>query len=218
MDLKQIPAMSTKEVHDYLNALGRAWLGKGVAVELGSWFGATATPLLTGLVKANYNLPAYFYDRWQANITEVAKAKRFGVKIKEGQNLLPFFRTNVLTSGIPESLLNFNKGNIWQTLLEWPYGPIEYCIFDAPKRTPIFIRVLKILGPSFIPGVTVLGLLDYTFYLSKTGKKRELFKVQERFINKYHEAFTLIKSWPGDCSCYFFRYEGGLDWSEVDIV
>ncbi|MBU0929950.1 MAG: hypothetical protein KJ623_02670, partial [Nanoarchaeota archaeon] len=38
------------------------WTGKGVAIELGSWLGATAVPLLTGLITAGYDKPFYAFN------------------------------------------------------------------------------------------------------------------------------------------------------------
>jgi len=67
---EQIPAMTPEHVHDYLTKIGAGWTGEGVAVELGSWFGATAFYLLQGLVFAGYNKPFYCYDRWKANKEE----------------------------------------------------------------------------------------------------------------------------------------------------
>ena len=58
-----IPEMTPPYVHDYLRQLGREWTGQGVAIELGSWLGASAIPLLEGLVEAGYDRPFYCFDK-----------------------------------------------------------------------------------------------------------------------------------------------------------
>ena len=202
--MNNIPAMTPERTHDYLREIGRHWTGQGVAIELGSWFGATAVPLAQGLVEAGYDRTFYCYDRWHANEAEVDKAKKQGVKISVGQNLEPLFLKNILpiypnVKTVRGSIIN---------KLRWKEGRIEICILDAAKRNPDFAHVIRQLSPHWIPGVTVLGLLDYYFYRKCTGKKRIACMVQERFINANKDSFSLSKAWP-ECTNVFFRYEGG---------
>jgi hypothetical protein len=204
--VNKIPAMTPDFVHEYLEEIGRGWSRQGCAVELGSWLGATAAALLKGLVQAEYDRPMYCYDRWQANRPEAEKAARQGVKVKEGQDLRPIFQDNV--HRVYRNVWAI-KGNIGK--MKWIGVPIEICLFDAPKRNPVFSHAVKQLSPWWVPGVTILGLLDYTFYdrYELDPRKRELFKIAYKFINRQPECFTFLKSWPGKCSCAFFRFEGG---------
>ncbi len=210
-----IPAMTPSWVHDYLRRIGASWQGKGVAIELGSWLGATAVPLLEGLREAGYNKPFYAYDRWEANREQVRKAREQGVKITNKQDLLPLFQDNVLNDDIR---VFCQKGNISGTL-KWPSNtPVEICLFDAPKQNPIFEHAVRQLGPSFIPDVTVWGLLDYYWHRDRpTEKKREAARVPVRFINRYHQNFSLMAEWGHSCACAFFRYRGGVDWENVEV-
>lgn len=203
--MTNVPAMTPTCVHSYLYEIGTQWSGKGVAVELGSWLGATAIPLVTGLKKAGYDRPFYCYDRWKANAEEVQKAKAQGLEIKEGQNLFPLFLDNV--SAHYNNIQAF-RGPITDTL-KWHGEPIEICIFDAPKRDPVFSYAMRQVAPSFIPGVTVLGLLDFYFYRRCEGKKREACKVPVRFIERNGDCFIPVAQWPDKCSCVFFKYMGG---------
>ena len=84
-----VPAMTPTVVHDYLARLGEEWSGRGVAVELGSWLGGTAVPLLRGLERAGYDRPFYAYDRWEATEDEVRKAVQQGTKILSGARSPP---------------------------------------------------------------------------------------------------------------------------------
>lgn len=202
---KDIPAMTPTVVHRYLREIGSKWTGKGVAVELGSWLGATAVSLLEGLVEAGYDRPFFAYDIWQANEEQVKKAADQGVEIEVGENLLPIFMQNV-TKVYPTSKIIANRGFISETIRTYPKYPIEICLFDAPKREPVFSNAVNALKPYWIPDVTVLGLLDYYFYKSKQGEKRELFRAPVRFIEEHENNFEKIAEWPDKCSCVFFKY------------
>ena len=202
----KIPSMTPRVVHDYLYLTGTEWTGKGTAVELGSWLGASAAPLLTGLVEAGYNLPFYCYDMWEANTAQVSKANKAKVKIKDKQDILPLFLNNI-TSIYPD--IKPTKGTISSTILEYPKDPIEICLFDAPKREPTFSNAMRGVLPYFIPGVTVLGLLDYYFYKYKSGKKREYAMAPVLFMEKFGGHFMVLQEWPdqGELhSCVFFKY------------
>ncbi len=204
---KKVPAMSPTIVHDYLREVGRAWCQQGVAIELGSWLGATAMPLLEGLVEAGYDRPFYAYDRWEANKAEVQKAAIGGVHVHVGQNLLPICKDNLLQI---YGNLRMYRGTIPAILKNYPGDPIEICIFDAPKNNPVFSGAIERLSPYWIPGVTVLGLLDYYFYKNRSGEKRSESLAPVRFIESHPNSFTKLAEWPGQTSSVFFRYEKKL--------
>jgi hypothetical protein len=200
----KIPEMTPESVHTYLREIGSQWTGQGVAIELGSWLGASAVPLLEGLVKAGYNLPFYSYDKWRSNGAQMEKSRDQGVQLTMFQNLLPIFMSNV--TPIYQNVIA-TRGNISETIKKYNGDPIEICIFDAPKREPVFGDAIKALKDHWIPGVTILGLLDYHFYQYHEGKEREDFLAPVRFIDAHKDNFIPIKEWPlHECSCMFFKY------------
>ena len=203
--MMSIPTMTPPIVHDYLYEIGQQWTGQGVVVELGSWMGASAVPLLQGLVVAGYDRTFYAYDRWRANESEAEKAKAQGLKIKPAQDLLPIFLENV--HAVYGDIKAY-KGGIIENL-KWHGEKIEICIFDAPKRNPTFRHAVQQLSPYWIPNVTILGLLDYYFYKSCNGKKKEACKVQGKFIEYNKRKFSMLAHWPEQCECAFFKYKGG---------
>jgi hypothetical protein len=204
--VKTIPAMTPPVVHDYLTELGKQWTGQGVAVELGSWLGATAAALLRGLMKAEpaYDRPFYAFDRWKASTGEVVKARSFetisspGI-LYFGQDLLPLFLKNVRYSR-----MRTFQGSIQETITQYPGDPIEICLFDAPKHNPLFIQCIRALSPYWIPGVTVLGLLDYYAYRKRPEK--QTLKAPVRLIENNPGCFEKLVEWPDECSCVFFKY------------
>jgi hypothetical protein len=200
----KIPEMTPEVVHDYLREIGSQWSGQGVAIELGSWLGASAAPLLEGLVKAGYKLPFYCYDKWRSNSEQMVKSKDQGVKLEFNQNLLPIFMNNV--TPIYSNIIA-TRGNISENIKKYSGGPIEFCIFDAPKREPVFGDSVRALKDHWIPGVTILGLLDYYFYEYHEGKERDSFLAPVRFIERNKDCFVKLKEWPLNvCSCVFFKY------------
>ena len=199
----KIPNMIAVSVQDYLYEIGRAWSGQGVAIELGSWCGGSSVPLLTGLVEAGYDRPFYAYDRWKTNVEEVGKLKKYEIQAEVGQDLLPIFERNV--RAVYNNIVAV-KGRIENEIGRYSGDRIEICIFDAPKKNPVFSKAVEVLSPYWIPGVTILGLLDYNFYLKFKGGKRENFKAPVQFMEQYGDHFEQLKSFWPNTSCVFFRY------------
>jgi len=200
----KIPEMTPESVHDYLREIGSQWSGQGVAIELGSWLGASAVPLLEGLVKAGYNLPFYSYDKWRANGEQMEKSRDQGVRLQMNQDLHSIFMENV---AMVYPNIKAIKGSISVNIKKYCGDPIEICIFDAPKREPVFGDSISALKDHWIPGVTTLGLLDYYFYKQYEGKDRDDFLAPVRFIERNKDSFVKIKEWPvNECSCVFFKY------------
>jgi len=212
---KGIPAMTPPEVHEYLNEIGCGWTGQGVAMEAGCWLGATSVALLEGLVEAGYDKPYWAFDRWLSNASEVYKAREQGVILSLHQNLKPIFLKN--TEAIYKSIFPV-QGKIPRVLNLFIEEPIEMCMFDAPKRNPIFHDSIHMLLPHFIPGVTILGLMDYYFYRSRRDIQKNgdwaKFLAPVKFIDTYSEHFTMLREFPEKGSCVFFRYEKLISWKQ----
>lgn len=203
-----IPAMTSPKVHDYLTKIGEnEWYG-GVAVELGCWLGGSSAPLLKGLVHAGYDKPFYAFEKWVVAREQVWKANSQGVKLIEGQDTLPIYLRNVYQ--YYDSFKTF-KGGMPGTLSQYPGDPIDICIFDAPKKEPIFSGCLKALEKYFTPKITILGLLDYDFYKRHEGDKRKAFRAPVEFMEKHGDSFSELKRWD-DEAVVFFRYESKIKW------
>lgn len=197
-----IPTMTTKVVHEYLEEIGRQWIGQGVAMELGCFMGASSVPLLRGLVKAGYNKAFWAFDRWRANEQQVGMAEEYGIKLAEGDSVLSYYINN--TTEIYSDIVG-KQGGIPNILTKYCGDPIEICILDAPKKNPVFINTIKALHKYWIPGTTILGLLDYEFYKRKVGPLREVLKASVRFMEEHKDSFELIKQWDNECP-RFYKY------------
>lgn len=201
-----IPEMTSETVHDYLRQIGSQWTGQGTAMELGCWLGASSFPLLQGLVSAGYNLPYYCYDKWKANEQQIGIAQEWGIKLRDKQDLQPLFERFVCP--VYNNVV-CHRGRVEQEILKYKGGKIEICLFDAPKRNPVFNISARKVTLHFIPGVTIWGLLDYNFYKKHTGKEREELLAPVRFMEDNEKCFEKIMEWGDHCSCVFFRYKGG---------
>ena len=203
--LADIPTMSPTSALEYLHEVGSHWSGKGVAVECGSWLGATCAALAAGLVQAGYDRSIYCYDRWKATHREVAKAgRKVGLAIRRGDNLEPIFRTYV--NPIYAKLETF-RGKIEKA--RWVGEPIEVFLLDAAKHEPAFTRTLRIFGPSWIPGTTVVGFLDFYYYHKIRGWRQRMFRCQERFVEKHAGSFERLHEIGTNA---FFRYTKPIAW------
>ncbi|OFY64766.1 MAG: hypothetical protein A2Y71_06245 [Bacteroidetes bacterium RBG_13_42_15] len=195
--------MTPPVVLDYLRDIGRQWTGHGVAVELGSWLGATAVALLEGLVEVGYNRPFYCFDKWMANDEQVRKAQAAGVEIQYRQDLLPLFLENV--KPVYNNIVPI-KGRIPDKLRQYSGEPIEILLFDAPKREPVFTRAVNALRPFWIDGM-VWGLMDYNFWQSReTDLEQEIYQAPVRWMNKHKGEFELMSDWSEESSSVFYRY------------
>ena len=200
-----IPSMTPPVVQDYIYDVGTQWTGQGVCIELGCWMGATSVPLLTGLVEAGYNRTYWAFDKWMANGSEIQKAVDQGLPVSLNQTLLPIYKSNVVKV---YNKVKTVQGKLPKTLGTFDNSIIEICLFDAPKRTPIFEQCIARLLPHFIPGVTVLALLDYDFYKSrrKSGENWQPYMAPVKFIERHHNHFEKMSEWPEQTSGVFFKY------------
>jgi hypothetical protein len=203
-----IPAMTPGFVHEYLRELGVNWTGKGVAMELGCWLGASSLALLEGLQQSGYDKPFYAFDKWVVNPEQAEKAKLFGVYLSNKQDSRLMYLQNVKRKSGYKNIKTF-KGLIPNSIPD-SLPNVEICIFDAPKRNPTFINSIKKLYQNWIPGVTIIGLLDFYFYKRGGQDRGETYKAPVNFMDEYSDNFTLIKDWDGHCSCAFFKYEKQL--------
>ena len=153
-----IPSMGGGQMADFLYATGKALRGVGCVVECGSWLGASVAPVAAGLRDAGSTAAIHCYDRWRATKEEVRKAAAQGVELFEGQDLLPLFKENVLAI-YPHVVCH--QG--WTREATWRDDPIELYIDDCNKDPEDFHHALATFGPAWIPGQTIVVLMDFEF-------------------------------------------------------
>ena len=64
--------------------------------------------------------------------------------------------------------------------------------------------------------MTVLGLMDYYFYLNRRNDQLkpdwEKFLAPVRFMEKHKKNFTELEDFKENGTCKFFRYEKPISW------
>jgi len=194
-----IPSMTGPATHQALETTGRDWRGDGVAVECGSWLGASAVALLTGLTAAGYDRPFYAFDRWSANRSQVEKARAAGVTISVGQDLRPLFFANVgpVYGNIIATSCELSR-------MEWNGPEVEILVLDAAKRGQAFENVMAQFGGWLVDRATV-ALLDYHYWRKLPIAIANSFRNQERWVQARADRFTWEWDIPGESGAVF-RY------------
>jgi hypothetical protein len=184
----QIPSMGGKEIGGFLRAAAREAPANSAIVEVGSWLGAGTAQFALGVRerRSNGSIRIQCYDRWEATKPEVEKAARKGpVSLQPGQDTLPLVIDALVPFNVP---ISFVKGDVADAT--WDEEPISVYLDDAAKIPSRFFHVLKTFGPAWIPGVTLLVLMDY-HYWKKTGSAEH--KCQTNFVENYREHFEPVE-------------------------
>jgi hypothetical protein len=145
---------------------------------------------------------------WKVNDEQVEKAAAQGVKLNLHQNSIDIYLENV--NAVYDDVRAV-RGEMPGSLKSFVPEEIGILVLDVPKKDPVFIDCMKTLLPYCIPGVTVIGLLDYYFYKrTPTGKTQRAMMAPVDFMHENGAHFMHLKDWNGYCSCSFFVYDNFL--------
>lgn len=195
-----IPSQGGREIGDYISECASLVSDGDNIVEVGSWLGAGTAQACLGIRKGGKKVKLHVYDRFQAGATEVKKAKKQGVNLKSKQNTLPLVKDYIRPF---ECNVNFYKTSI-QGIKKFDHGLIGLYIDDASKRDYNFNHVMKVFKPNFIPGQTIVILMDY-FYFEK--KPDQGLDYQFKYMQD-NDSFEFIKRLIPDKSPAAFLYKG----------
>jgi hypothetical protein len=196
-----IPTQCSQAHLDALREIAAEVSGRGAIVECGPWLGA-ATAIIAEQ-QANPATPIHSFDYFKARPGEVVKAAAFGMTLEVGQDTMPIFRQHI--QAFPN--VTAHKGSILKAT--WDGQPIELYVDDASKVAPVFYHAMRTFGPSFIPGVTKLVLLDYN-WLDEHFPYSPAYQYQRSFIERYTANFKRLRDDPAT-----FMYAEPLDFSMI---
>ena len=191
MDLHEIadriPSMGGTEIGSLLRRVARDAPAETSVVEVGCWLGAGTAQLALGLRERQGagSVQLHCYDRWHANESEVGKATRWAVELSVGEDTLPQTRRTLEPFEIP---IHFHKGDVGAS--RWDGGPISVYVDDASKKWQAFYHVLLTFGPSWMPGETVVVLMDYHIWKSTGAAEHQC---QKEFVESNHSCFEPIE-------------------------
>ncbi|MCC6947655.1 MAG: hypothetical protein IT539_07800 [Bradyrhizobiaceae bacterium] len=207
----QFPSMGGKEIGPFLRKLAREAPSDMAIVEVGSWLGAGTAQLAIGVRErgADQSVTIHTYDRWIATGGEIEKAlRKSGLVLSKNQDTLPWVMEKLRPFG---ARIKFVKRDI--AAIDWSGGAISVYVDDASKTPAKFHHVLRTFGPSWIPGITVLVLMDY-YYWEKTGSEGH--KCQKYFIEAHRKHFTHIDDFRRGSNAAFL-YREKLDFEGVNF-
>jgi hypothetical protein len=213
--LRSIPSMGGHRIAAYLYELGLQHQGRGEVVEVGSWLGASCAPIALGLKTRGSTAGIHCFDRFSNSEEECERARKQGVNIDPGQDTTPIFLANVRPI-----YPNITAYKTKISRITWDGRPIEVYIDDASKKRASFVHVLRTFGPSFIPGLTTIVLMDFNLYRRKHHPPhlRRTFEAQKQIVDRLgdhlREVFT---TWPR-ASAVAFRYEKAFDFRELSGI
>ena len=204
-----IPSMGGKKIGSFLQEIARDAPPETSIVEVGSWLGSGTSYLALGNLERNIPLPMHIYDMWEATADEVEKAEeRNGLKLEIGQDTLPLTKEFLAPFDVP---IRFHKCDINEA--GWNRDPISVYVDDAAKNSFTFDHVLRTFGPHWIPGVTIVVLMDFNYW-KKSGSRDH--KAQKKFVDCYVNHFERLPGGPmNGTTGEAFRYLKRVDFSQI---
>jgi hypothetical protein len=202
----QIPSMGGKTIGPFLRSVARGAASGTSIVEVGTWLGAGTAHLALGVRdRVDDTVDIHCYDRWSAT-----KA----IALAPFEDTLTWVRATLSHFQAP---IRFHKGEINKAT--WAGGPISVYIDDAAKGLDNFLHVLKTFGPHWIPGETVIVLMDYYYWKKLKGWRAAEYKCPQSFIERHPEHFSVIRNFREQYKVPFsneaFRYDKPMDFSAL---
>jgi hypothetical protein len=214
---KSIPSMGGARLGPFLDNKVKNIRPNTTIVEVGSWLGAGTAQIALSLLKNDMqdSITIHAYDRWQASESETRKAKSNPeLKLNSGDDTLLWVRSMLQPFGVS---IEFHKGDLSKA--SWCGDPISIYIDDAAKTPEYFFHVLKTFGPAWIPGETILLLMDYHMWSKSLSGRISGHKCQQDFIESFPGHFERMsefkKSYQSSYSNDAFLYKKAFDFDSL---
>jgi hypothetical protein len=171
-------------------------------VEVGSWLGACTAQIALGLVESGKYNPIYVYDHFTCrDASQIEKAAAVGYQLIKGKEYLTDFQNTIDKFGKEYYTMSGDtRKATWDKKKR-----IGLYIDDASKKQEAFDHAVKTFFPAFMPGVTVVMLLDFYYY-----EKKPQYKYQKEWMDAHKNNFKLIGRIPDSVNAVFL-YKGGLN-------
>jgi len=146
--------MVTPSEQRYLYWLtSEGYTGTAPVVEVGTWLGCSTIHLAAGLRDAGFHDALHCFDKFVWGRFYASKGL---LDLAPGSSFQTAFEQNVRPV--------YPKLRVTKTTLQelrWTGGAIELLVLDAPKKLEDLSATLAALGPSLVPGLSLLVLQDY---------------------------------------------------------
>jgi hypothetical protein len=200
----KIPSMNWQTVKDKLREYAQQVEDGQVIVEVGTWLGACTAAMMLGLKESGKtDVIIHMYDRFATYLSQIEKAAKFGVVLENNKSYLEMVEKTLKPFEIP---FITHRGDIKSAKYKDKHK-IGLFVDDASKKSKAFLHTMKTFSPFFIPGKTIVGLLDFHYWEKKPGKGYEcqrdfmeankkhykyLFRIENSDGQKSSEAFFLF--------------------------
>lgn len=182
--------MSGYEIGAYLREVAAGVRAPQCIVEIGPWLGANTAQMAHGTAGQTEPAAVHAYDLFQARTDEVRKAASMGIDITLGADTRPLVRELIAPFG---GQVELHKGDILD--IEWDGTPVGLYVDDAAKTPTHFYNMMRTFAPSFVPGETIIVLMDYGFWREgPTWRARQRFRVQQNLMERYASSFEEIRN------------------------
>lgn len=204
-ELRDVPAMVSREEQRYLHWLGRTqWRDEGHVVEIGPWLGGSTLCLAEGM-HASHPTPRHRLHAFDSFIWREFMARFAPLPLKAGDSFERYFRENVARhtelvvphvlalpderiAGDPAAERSRGAHEPDVEPFEWSAGPIEILFVDGAKSWRGMRWLLRCVATSLIPGRTLLVAQDFKHWgsswvplmLARLRDELELVHVVER--------------------------------------
>ena len=170
-----IPGMLTQEEIQYYNYVGRSYLGKGSAVELGPWLGLSTHHILAGLSTNPHfdDSKLHVYDDfvWRKDWMDAYVPSEDRAQHSDFLDLFHRYTAPIeqrLT--VSKAKLSDYDGNENLPRASWNGGPIELMYIDCGRNIAANQAWWDIFSPYFIPGITLLIMQDWRVHRERPRK------------------------------------------------
>lgn len=207
-----IPSLGGQKIASVLRELVSNMKPQHSIVETGAWLGAGTWHLADASSLLDPSPTVHVYDRFEANKSEAERASMSGVPLQAGMDTIDVVKRHLRNVSAP---VEFHKGDLFKC--QWNGSTIGLWVDDAAKKRKLFAHLLMTFGPSFVPGETVLVLMDYHYWKKhRTSDYVDDYRAQADFIEAHPESFEYL----GDpdirkTSTAIFRYVAFLDFQTV---
>jgi hypothetical protein len=215
MRVTDIPSMGAQSIGPQLRAYAAQVTDGQSIVEVGAWLGAGTAYMALGIQDSGQDVHIHVYDRFTASESERRKAKQQGWVIRGDTSKL--VKKSLKDLGLM-SYVTLYKGSVSSQV--WDGGPIGMFVLDTCKREKAFLSVIQKYAPSWIPGETIVVLMDYWYFQHNNSPGLE-FQYEWMQKNNAHfrpltlnmvKSTSIAKSTSGEASCASFVYIGGQVW------
>ena len=206
-----IPSMGGHKVGPILRDLAREAPAGTSIVEVGTWLGAGTAQLALGMRErqSRGDVALHCYDRWQATRNQTIKAARFGVRLAVGEDTLPRVRRTMEPFGVS---VEYHKGELLES--RWSGEPISVYVDDASKMPETFMHSLSTFGSSWMPGTTLVVLMDYEHWKTSGDPRHQC---QKKFIESNGSCFERLVRFD-DARHPVFLYKESFDRVPIDLA